>query len=44
MFVAIPVLLRRGVPFWPSLAAGCLLTMALYAAMIWAAPRFGVKL
>lgn len=44
MFVLIPMLLKRGVPFWPSLAAGCLLTMFLYAAMVWATPRFGIKL
>ena len=24
MFLLIPVLLRRGVPFWPALGAGCL--------------------
>lgn len=44
MFVLIPYMLKRGVAFWPSLAVGCVLTMALYAAMVWAAPRFGVKL
>jgi hypothetical protein len=35
MFVLIPMLLRRGVSFWPSLASGCLLTIALYAGMVW---------
>ena len=44
MFLLIPVLLRRGLGFWPSLAAGCVLTMALYAAMLWIGPRFGLKL
>lgn len=44
MFVLIPFLLRRGVGFWPSLAAGCLLTVVLYAVMVWGAPRLGVKL
>ena len=44
MFLLIPYLLKRGVTFWPSLAAGCVLTMALYALMVWAAPRFGVRL
>lgn len=44
MFVLIPTMLKRGVPFWPSLAAGCVLTMILYAAIVWAAPRVGVKL
>lgn len=44
MFLLIPVLLRRGVGFWPALAAGCILTMVLYAAMLWIGPRFGLKL
>lgn len=30
MFVLIPVMLRAGLGFWPSLAAGCVLTAALY--------------
>ncbi|MEQ8247834.1 MAG: DUF3147 family protein [Alphaproteobacteria bacterium] len=44
MFLLIPLLLKRGMAFWPALGLGCLLTMALYAAMVWAGPRFGVKL
>jgi hypothetical protein len=44
MFLAIPLLLRHGVGFWPSLLAGCLLTIALYSPMIWAGPRFGLRL
>lgn len=44
MFLAIPALLKRGVGFWPSLFAGCALTMALYALMVWLGPRFGLKL
>ena len=44
MFLLIPALLRRGVGFWPALAAGCALTMALYAAMVWLGPRLGLKL
>lgn len=44
MFLLIPALLRRGVGFWPSLAAGCTLTVALYVAMTWIGPRFGLKL
>ena len=30
MFLLIPVLLRAGVGFWPSLGAGCALTFGLY--------------
>jgi hypothetical protein len=44
MFVLIPFLLKRGIAFWPALAWGCVLTMALYAIMIWAAPKFGIRL
>lgn len=44
MFLLIPVLLRHGVPFWPSLLAGCLLTILLYAAMTLIGPRFGLRL
>ena len=44
MFVAIPWLLRSGVGFWGALALGCVLTTLLYLGMIWAGPRFGLKL
>jgi hypothetical protein len=42
MFLLIPALLRRGAGFWPALAAGCLLTIALYAAMTVAGRRLGL--
>jgi hypothetical protein len=44
MFLLIPALLRRGAGFWPALGAGCVLTMALYALMVWLGPRFGLRL
>ena len=44
MFLLIPALLRHGAGFWPSLLAGCALTIALYAAMTWLGPRFGLQL
>lgn len=44
MFLLIPALLRRGAGFWPALAAGCVLTMALYGLMVWLGPRFGLRL
>jgi hypothetical protein len=44
MFLALPAMLRRGVPFWSALASGCALTIGLYLAMAWAASRFGLKL
>lgn len=44
MFLAIPLMLRQGVNFWVALAAGCLLTVVLYFAMIQLGPRLGLKL
>jgi len=44
MFLLIPATLRHGAPFWLSLLAGCMLTIGLYAAMTWAAPRLGIQL
>ena len=44
MFLLMPLMLRNGAGFWTALIAGCLLTMALYALMIWLGPRFGLKL
>ena len=44
MFLLIPALLRSGAPFWLSLLAGCALTIALYLAMTWIGPRFGLRL
>lgn len=44
MFLLMPAMLNRGVGFWPSLVAGCALTIALYLAMIWLGPRLGLRL
>jgi len=44
MFLLIPTMLRQGASFWLALAAGCVLTMALYSGMVWVGPRFGLKL
>ncbi len=44
MFLLMPALLRRGVPFWPTLVIGCVTTIALYVLMAWLAPKFGVRL
>lgn len=44
MFLLIPMMLRRGIGFWPALGAGCALTVGLYMMMTWAAPRLGVRL
>lgn len=44
MFLLIPALLRAGWNFWLALVAGCLLTVALYLAMVAVGPRFGLRL
>jgi len=44
MFLLIPAMLRGGAPFWAALLAGCVLTIALYLAMTWIGPRFGLRL
>jgi len=44
MFLLMPEMLRRGIGFWPSLIAGCLLTMALYSLMIAIGPKLGLRL
>lgn len=44
MFLLVPLLLRAGVGFWPSLAAGCALTVALYLITVWALAKFGIAL
>lgn len=44
MFLLIPALLRRGAPFWAALAAGCLLTMGLYSAMLWMSSKMGLRI
>ncbi len=40
----IPALLRHGIGFGVSLAAGCVLTILLYLAVVAIAARFGVTL
>ncbi|MEO0062593.1 MAG: hypothetical protein RLZZ08_1153 [Pseudomonadota bacterium] len=44
MFLLVPAMLRQGYGFWLSLAAGCVLTIALYLAMVAIGPRLGLKL
>ena len=44
MFALMPVLLRHGTPFWWALAAGCALTVALYAVVTLCAARLDVAL
>jgi hypothetical protein len=44
MFLLIPWMLRHQWSFWMALAAGCALTILLYALTLWAAPRLGLRL
>jgi hypothetical protein len=44
MFLLIPVLLRHGIGFWPSLGLGCLMTVCLYLAMVHIGQRMGLAL
>ena len=44
MFLLIPLMVRQGYSFWLALVGGCVLTMALYSAMVWIGPRFGLRL
>jgi hypothetical protein len=44
MFLIIPVLLRRGIAFWPALGIGCAITVVLYLSMVTFAARFGLRI
>ena len=44
LFIALPILLTRGVGFWPSLAIASALTFAAYLAMVWLLGRLGIAL
>jgi hypothetical protein len=44
MFLVMPWLIRSGMGFWPSLGAGCVLTILLYGLLLWLAPRFNLPL
>ena len=44
MFLLLPALIRNGAGFWPALGLSCLLTVLLYAAMVWTLGKFGVSL
>jgi hypothetical protein len=44
MFLILPWLIRQGIGFWPALAVGCAVTVALYFLLLWLAPRFNLPL
>ncbi len=43
LFLVLPLLLRAGWSFWPSLAAASSATALAYAAMVWVLAKFGVQ-
>jgi hypothetical protein len=44
MFLIMPVLLRRGIAFWPALGIGCATTIGLYLVMLTITTRFGLRI
>ena len=44
LFVVLPVLLKRGVAFWPSLGVSVVAMLASYGAMVFSLGKFGIKL
>jgi hypothetical protein len=44
LFVALPVLIKKGIGFFPSMALSILLTVLAYYAMIYAAGKLGYRL
>lgn len=44
LFLILPALLRGGVGFWLALLIGCAITVALYFALLWIAPKVGIRL
>lgn len=44
MFLVMPAMLRAGIGFWPTLAAGIALTIVLYLATVWVLAKFGIAI
>lgn len=44
LFITLPLLLKRGVAFWPSLGASVVAMLASYGTMVFGLGRFGIKL
>jgi hypothetical protein len=44
MFLLVPMLLRSGAQFWFALAAGAIVTIALYGLLVFCGPRLGLRL
>jgi hypothetical protein len=44
LFLVLPLLLRAGWAFWPSLGLACATTVGAYFAMLWVLGRLGVQI
>ncbi len=44
LFLLLPVLLQRGWNFWLSLTTVCVVTIVMYAAMIWLLGKIGIQI
>ena len=44
LFLILPLLIRSGWGFWPSILLSCVVTLGLYAAMIALSARLGLRL
>lgn len=44
MFLVLPLLLRQGMAFWLALGLSCVMTIVLYALMLWVLPKFGIRI
>jgi hypothetical protein len=44
LFLVLPLLLRSGWSFWPSLGGACLITVGAYFGLVWALRCFNVTL
>jgi hypothetical protein len=44
LFLALPMLLKRGVAFWPSLGVSVVTMLAGYGVMVFGLGKFGIKL
>jgi hypothetical protein len=44
LFVVLPVLLKRGIAFWPSLGISVVAMLVSYGAMVFGLSKFGIKL
>lgn len=42
LFLVLPLLLRFGWPFWPSLGVACAVTVGAYFGLVWLLTRFGL--